>query len=66
MDIQTGDILEMKKEHPGCGGNRMVVLRSGADFKLKCEKCGRMFMTPRVKCEKKIKAVIREAIVPEN
>lgn len=66
MDIRVGDILEMKKEHPGCGSIRMIVLRSGADFKLKCEKCGRTFMITRIKCEKKIKTVIREAIEAEN
>ncbi len=59
MDIRVGDILEMKKEHP-CGSNRMAVLRIGADFKLRCEKCGHEFMTTRSKCEKKIKNVIRK------
>ena len=49
MDIQVGDILRMKKEHP-CGSKEMLVLRIGADFKLKCTGCGREFMTPRSKC----------------
>ena len=57
MDIKIGDILEMKKMHP-CGGNRMIVMRAGADFRLKCEKCGHDFMVPRNKCEKKIKKII--------
>ena len=57
MDINVGDILEMKKPHP-CGGNRMIVLRVGADFRLKCEKCGHDFMVARSKCEKKIKKII--------
>ena len=57
MDIKRGDILEMKKTHP-CGGNLMQVMRVGADFRLKCEKCGHDFMVPRNKCEKKIKKVI--------
>ncbi|WP_418620411.1 DUF951 domain-containing protein, partial [Ruminococcus sp.] len=43
MDIVKGDILVMKKSHP-CGSNRMIVLRSGMDFKLRCEGCGREFM----------------------
>lgn len=60
MDIEAGDILVMKKEHPGCGSNRMRVIRAGADFKLSCEGCGRTFMTPRSKCEKKIKSVLRD------
>lgn len=57
MNVNVGDILEMKKPHP-CGSNRMVVLRVGADFRLKCEKCGHDFMVPRSKCEKKIKKIV--------
>ena len=32
MDVQVGDILEMKKPHP-CGSRRFLVLRSGMDFR---------------------------------
>ncbi|MBR1749690.1 MAG: DUF951 domain-containing protein [Ruminococcus sp.] len=60
MDIEKNDILVMKKKHP-CGANRMLVLRSGMDFKLRCESCGREFMIPRSKAEKNVKSVIREA-----
>ena len=35
MDIQVGDILTMKKAHP-CGSKQWQVLRTGADFKLRC------------------------------
>lgn len=59
MDIRVGDILEMKKQHP-CGANTFTVLRSGADFKLKCSGCGHEVMVTRVKAEKSIKKVIRE------
>ena len=34
MDIKVGDILVMKKEHPGCGSDKMLVQRCGADFRL--------------------------------
>ena len=61
VDISVGDILIMKKQHPGCGNDHMKVLRVGADFKLTCMGCGRTFMTPRSKCEKKIKSVIHQA-----
>lgn len=64
MNVNVGDILEMKKPHP-CGSNRMIVMRVGADFRLKCEKCGHDFMVPRNKCEKKIKKII-EAQIKEN
>lgn len=65
MDIQVGDILKMKKEHP-CGSKEMLVLRIGADFKLRCNGCGHEFMTPRSKCEKKIRSVIRSAAEEEK
>ena len=37
MNVQVGDILEMKKNHP-CGANRFAVLRVGMDFRLKIER----------------------------
>jgi hypothetical protein len=63
MNIKVNDILEMKKPHP-CGSNRMIVLRAGADFKLKCEGCGREFMSPRTKIEKNIKNVGANCVRP--
>lgn len=58
MDIQTGDILEMKKQHP-CGNKNFEVLRIGMDFKIKCTECGREVMLPRAKVEKNIKNIVR-------
>ena len=65
MDIRVGDVLVMKKNHPGCGSNRMKVLRVGADFKLSCTGCGHSFMIPRLKCEKKIKSILHEESTSE-
>ncbi len=59
MDIRVGDILLMKKKHP-CGNDKFLVVRSGMDFKIQCEKCGHLVMIPRLKAEKNIKKVIRE------
>ena len=59
MDVQPGDILVMKKPHP-CGKCEFFVIRSGADFRLRCLGCSREFMVPRSKIESKIKSVIRE------
>ena len=53
MDIQVGDILTMKKAHP-CGDKRWLVVRTGADFRLRCLGCGHELMTPRFKAEKNI------------
>ncbi len=59
MDIRVGDKLTMKKSHP-CGGKQWLVLRTGMDFKLKCQTCGREVMIARSKAEKNIKSIERE------
>lgn len=57
MDIQVGDVLQMKKPHP-CGSREWKVLRVGMDFRLRCLGCGHEVMLPRVKAEKNIKKVL--------
>lgn len=59
MDVRVGDVLEMKKQHP-CGAKQFFVLRSGMDFRLRCQGCGREFLIPRSKAEKNIKKIVRE------
>ena len=58
MDIQVGDVLELKKQHP-CGSREWQVLRVGMDFKLRCTGCGHEMMVPRSKAEKAVKKVKR-------
>lgn len=58
MDILVGDILTMKKTHP-CGSREWQVLRTGADFRLRCCGCGREVMGPRSKFEKSVRQVKR-------
>lgn len=60
MDIRLNDILVMKKAHP-CGEKKWLVLRIGADFRLRCIGCGHEIMTPRMKAEKNIKQVLRDS-----
>ena len=59
MDIRLKDILVMKKAHP-CGEKRWLVLRTGADLRLRCLGCGHELMTPRFKVEKNIRSIQRE------
>lgn len=59
MDIRPGDILTMKKPHP-CGSKNWLVLRSGADFRLRCCGCGHEVMGERSRFEKNVKQVTRE------
>lgn len=61
MDIQVGDVLVMKKEHP-CGSKEWKVMRVGMDFKLVCVGCGRQVMIPRAKAEKSVKKILREGV----
>ena len=56
MDVRVGDILTMKKPHP-CGSKTWLVLRIGADFKLRCNGCGHEVMNRRSKVEKNIKKI---------
>ena len=58
MDIGLGDVLVMKKAHP-CGEKQWKVLRTGADFRLKCLGCGHEIMVPRFKAEKNIRQVLK-------
>lgn len=59
MDVQVGDVLEMKKAHP-CGSSEWAVLRIGMDFKLRCLGCGREMMVPRSKAEKSVRNIKKE------
>ncbi len=59
MDVRVGDTLVMKKAHP-CGEKSWKVLRTGADFRLRCLGCGHEIMVPRFKIEKNIRQVLHE------
>ena len=54
MEFQLGDKIISKKTHP-CGCNEWTIIRTGVDFKIKCDKCGRIVMVDRVEFEKIIK-----------
>ena len=56
MDIQIGNIVKLKKQHP-CGSHEWEVLRIGADFRIKCIGCGHQIMIPRKTLEKSVKEV---------
>ena len=56
MDIQVGNIIKLKKQHP-CGSFEWEVLRVGADFRIKCLGCGHQVMISRKTLEKSIKEI---------
>jgi len=56
MDIQVGDVVTLKKQHP-CGSKEWEVLRVGMDFRLKCMGCEHQVMIPRKQVEKNIRQI---------
>ena len=61
MDVRLQDILIMKKEHP-CGNKNWLVLRTGMDFRLRCQGCGHEVLLPRSKAEKNIRQILRDGV----
>ena len=64
MNIQVGDTVRLKKQHP-CGSREWEVLRIGADFRLKCVGCGHQIMIARVALEKNVKEILPCAVESE-
>ena len=58
MDVRVGDTLNMKNAHP-CGSKQWLVLRTGADFRLRCVGCGHEMMIDRFKIERNIRSIDR-------
>jgi hypothetical protein len=54
MVYSIGDKVITKKPHP-CGNNVWTVMRTGADIKIKCDKCGRIILISADKFTGKIK-----------
>lgn len=59
MTVNLGNIVTTKKPHP-CGCNEFEVVRTGADYKLKCLKCGRVVMFDADKLGKSVKKIKEE------
>lgn len=64
VKYQIGDKVKMKKAHP-CGGDVWEIMRTGIDFRIRCEKCGRVVMLPRPKFEKGVKTIVAQGPGPE-
>lgn len=60
VEYNIGDIIQTRKQHP-CGSDQWTVIRTGADFKIKCLKCGRIVMLDRETFFKRVKKVIQKA-----
>ena len=53
----TGQKIETKKQHP-CGSKVWEIIRTGADFKIKCTGCGRVVMLSYEDFRKRVKKVL--------
>ncbi len=58
-EYNIGDSVVLKKGHP-CGENLWEVVKLGADIRLKCRKCGRIVLLPRIEFNKKIKKIVKK------
>lgn len=58
-EYNTGNIVVMKKGHP-CGENKWEIVKLGADIRIKCTKCGRLVIIPRIEFNKKIKKILEK------
>ena len=58
--FSVGDIIRMKKPHP-CGSHEWEILRTGADFRLKCAGCGHQIMVSRKLVEKNTRKIVKKA-----
>ncbi len=63
--INLGDVIQTRKPHP-CGSDTWVVIRTGADIKMKCQGCGRIVMLDRAVFLKRRKKVIQRAPSPDE
>lgn len=57
--FELNSIVEMKKPH-ACQSNRWIIIRMGADIRIKCLKCGRSVLMPRSEFTKKLKKIFNE------
>lgn len=56
INYKLFDKVKMKKVHP-CGSDMFTIVRTGADVKIKCDKCGRIIMLSVPDFLKRLKSV---------
>jgi hypothetical protein len=65
IEVYVDDVVRLRKVHP-CGSFEWRVVRIGADIGLKCLQCGRRVLLPRSVFERRLKAFVRRAGLPED
>ena len=59
ITYELGDIVRLKKQHP-CGSHEWEIMRTGMDFRLKCQGCGHLILIPRTKFEKMVRGKVEK------
>ncbi|GAB6085993.1 DUF951 domain-containing protein [Alkaliphilus crotonatoxidans] len=62
VKIEVGDVVELRKQHP-CGNHHFEVMRTGADFRIKCIKCEKQIWLARTELERRLKKLIPKETV---
>lgn len=57
IEINIGDVVQMRKQHP-CGGDTWRVVRLGAEIGIRCQKCDRKVLLQRSIFERRVKRFI--------
>lgn len=53
---ELNQIIITKKTH-ACGCNEWTIVRTGADYKIKCNQCGRIILLDSEKLNKMVKKI---------
>lgn len=64
IEINLGDIVQMRKPHP-CGGDTWKVVRLGAEIGIRCLTCEHKVLLPRATFERRVKRFVERA-APEQ
>ena len=65
MLLALGDVVQMRKTHP-CGSDRWVIIRTGADVKIRCLGCNRVVMLDRPEFEKRVRKILEHSTEEES
>jgi hypothetical protein len=64
-DLEMYDVVRLRKPHP-CGSRDWLVIRLGADIRLKCLGCGRRILLSRREVAKRLKRTLSEEERPPD
>lgn len=57
VQYNVGNVVRMKKAHP-CGSYQWQITRTGMDFGIRCQGCGRFVLLSREKFQRQVKCVV--------